>query len=40
MFPPGAAGDFTYQQTLDSLGPNYTLREPRKTFRFSVATTF
>jgi len=40
MFPPGAAGDFTFQQTLDTLGPNYTLREPRKTFRFSVATTF
>ncbi|MBI3645792.1 MAG: outer membrane protein assembly factor BamA [Acidobacteriales bacterium] len=40
MFPAGAAGDFTYQQTIDTLGPNYTLREPRKTFRFSVATTF
>ena len=40
MFPPGAAGDYTFQQTLDTLGPNYTLREPRKTFRFSVATTF
>ncbi len=40
MFPPGAAGDFSFQQTLDTLGPNYTLREPRKTFRFSVATTF
>jgi outer membrane protein insertion porin family len=34
------AGDFTFQQTLDTLGPSYTLREPRKTFRFSVATTF
>ena len=34
------AGDFTYQQTIDSFGPNYTLREPRKTFRFSVSTTF
>jgi len=40
MFPAGGAGDFTYQQTIDSLGPNYTLREPRKTFRFSVSTTF
>jgi len=40
MFPPGGAGDFTYQQTIDTLGPNYTLREPRKTFRFSVSTTF
>ena len=35
-----AAGDFTFRQTLDTLGPSYTLREPRKTFRFSVATTF
>ncbi len=40
MFPPGGAGDFTFQQTIDTLGPNYTLREPRKTFRFSVSTTF
>jgi outer membrane protein insertion porin family len=31
---------YTYQNTIDSLGPNYTLREPRKTFRFSVSTTF
>ena len=35
-----AAGDYTYQTTLDSLGSNFTLREPRKTFRFSVSTTF
>jgi outer membrane protein insertion porin family len=34
------AGDFTFQNTIDTLGPNYTLREPRKTFRFSVSTTF
>jgi outer membrane protein insertion porin family len=40
MFPPGGAGDYTYQLALDTLGPNYTLREPLKTFRFSVATTF
>jgi outer membrane protein insertion porin family len=40
MFPPGGAGDFTYQQTIDTLGPSYTLREPLKTFRFSVSTTF
>jgi outer membrane protein insertion porin family len=43
MFPfkdhPGAAA-YTFQNTIDSLGPNYTLREPRKTFRFSVSTTF
>ena len=40
MFPPGAAGDFTFQQASRSLTPAYQLREPRKTFRFSVATTF
>ncbi len=34
------AGDFTFQTAQDTLGLNYTLREPRKTFRFSVATTF
>jgi outer membrane protein insertion porin family len=40
MFPAGAAGDYTYRTTLATLGSTYTLREPRKTFRFSVATTF
>jgi outer membrane protein insertion porin family len=40
MFPPGAAGDFTFRQTFESLAPQFMLREPRKTFRFTVATTF
>jgi outer membrane protein insertion porin family len=40
MFPPGAAGDFTFQQTLRTLFPNYALKEPSKTFRFTVSTTF
>jgi outer membrane protein insertion porin family len=52
MFPcptPGAtgspctaynAGTYTYNLTRSTLGSNYTLLEPRKTFRFSVATTF
>jgi outer membrane protein insertion porin family len=40
MFPAGAAGDFTYQQAQRLYGSAYTLREPRKTFRFTVATTF
>ena len=40
MFPPGAAGDFTFEQAQRSLAPQFQLREPRKTFRFSVATTF
>jgi len=43
MFPfgtyPGAA-QYTYDLSKSTLGPSYTLREPRKTFRFSVATTF
>jgi outer membrane protein insertion porin family len=40
MFPAGAAGDYTYHQAVNSYAPNFMLREPRKTFRFTVATTF
>ncbi|MBZ5705855.1 MAG: outer membrane protein assembly factor BamA [Acidobacteriia bacterium] len=40
MFPPGQAGDFTFQQAIRVSAPTFTLREPRKTFRFTVATTF
>ncbi len=40
MFPAGAAGDFTYAQAISTYQPGYLLREPRKTFRFTVATTF
>ena len=40
MFPPGAAGDYTFQVSRNAFGPPYLLREPRKTFRFTVATTF
>jgi len=40
MFPAGAAGEFTYRQSLRNFTPSYILREPRKTFRFTVATTF
>jgi outer membrane protein insertion porin family len=35
-----AAGNYTYNLTRSTLGSNYTLLEPRKTFRFTVATTF
>jgi outer membrane protein insertion porin family len=35
-----AAGDYTYTQAINTYGSNFTLREPRKTFRFTVATTF
>jgi outer membrane protein insertion porin family len=34
------AGDYTFNLTRSTLGSRYTLLEPRKTFRFSVATTF
>src|SRR5580692_2358307 len=40
MFPNNAAGLYTYQTTLSTLGSRYPLREPRKPFRFSVATKF
>jgi outer membrane protein insertion porin family len=40
MFPPGAAGTYTYQNAVALYQPTYWLREPRKTFRFTVATTF
>ena len=40
MFPAGAAGDYTFQFTRNAFSPQYMLREPRKTFRFTVATTF
>jgi len=40
MFPAGAAGDFTFQQSQILYGTTYVLREPRKTFRFTVSTTF
>ena len=40
FFPQTAAGDFSYGQALQFYGANYTLREPRKTFRLTVSTTF
>jgi outer membrane protein insertion porin family len=40
MFPAGAAGDYTYHLAVNSFAPSFLLREPRKTFRFTVATTF
>lgn len=40
MFPAGAAGDYTFQLARDTFSPRYQLREPRKTFRFTVGTTF
>jgi len=40
LFPAGPAGDFTYQRAIITYGTPYQLREPRKTFRFTVSTTF
>ena len=40
MFPPGGAGDFTYAQALAAFSPDFRLKDPRKTFRFTVSTTF
>ncbi len=34
------AGTYTHAQALQLYGANYVLREPRKTFRFTVSTTF
>jgi outer membrane protein insertion porin family len=40
MFPPGGAGDFTYGEAISSYGAQNIFREPRKTFRLTVSTTF
>jgi outer membrane protein insertion porin family len=40
MFPPGGAGDYTYQESIEAYGARDLFREPRKTFRLTVSTTF
>ena len=40
LFPPGGAGDFTYGQAIQGYGAQNLFREPRKTFRLTVSTTF
>jgi outer membrane protein insertion porin family len=40
MFPPGGAGDFSYGEAIESYGAQNIFREPRKTFRLTVSTTF
>jgi outer membrane protein insertion porin family len=35
-----AAGAYTYDLARNAYSPSFLLREPRKTFRFTVATTF
>ena len=40
MFPPGGAGDYSYQEAIEAYGSQYVFREPRKTFRLDISTTF
>jgi len=40
MFPAGGAGDYSYAQSQELYGSRYQLREPGKTFRLTVSTTF
>jgi outer membrane protein insertion porin family len=40
MFPAGGAGDFTYAQAIQGFNSLLQFREPRKTFRLTVSTTF
>ncbi len=40
MFPSGGAGDFTYAEAISGYDSLLHFREPRKTFRLSVSTTF
>jgi outer membrane protein insertion porin family len=40
LFPNSGAGLYSYQQALQFYGSDYILREPRKTFRLTVSTTF
>jgi len=40
MFPNSGAGLFSYQEAVQFYGAQYQLREPRKTFRLTVGTTF
>jgi outer membrane protein insertion porin family len=40
MFPDSAVGDYTYGQAIQGYGARDQFREPRKTFRLTVSTTF
>jgi outer membrane protein insertion porin family len=40
MFPAGGAGDYSYAQAQQAYGSLLQLREPAKTFRLTVSTTF
>ena len=40
LFPADGAGTYTYQQAIEAYGQQNIYREPRKTFRFTISTTF
>jgi outer membrane protein insertion porin family len=40
FFPQSDAGLYSFQQAVQYYGADYLLREPRKTFRLTVGTTF
>ena len=40
FFPNSGAGQYSYLQAIQYYGADYTLREPRKTLRLTVSTTF
>jgi outer membrane protein insertion porin family len=40
FFPNTGAGQYSYLQAIQFYGSDYTLREPRKTLRLTVSTTF
>ena len=40
LFPNNAAGRYSAEQAILQYGSQFRIREPRKTFRFTVATTF
>jgi outer membrane protein insertion porin family len=40
MFPAGGAGDYSYNLAQELYNGQYLLREPKKTFRLAISTTF
>jgi outer membrane protein insertion porin family len=40
FFPDGGAGDYSAAEAFQFYGADYILREPRKTFRITVSTSF
>jgi outer membrane protein insertion porin family len=40
LFPQGDSGDTTFKEASQAYGSRYFFREPRKTFRLTISTTF